>query len=239
VASAEECLAALPALTVSEVLERLVALRGRAAQNDEVKVPLATFHLRSGRDVTGWVLRRTEASPRGSGLLIQLAAREGQGVHAMYVDPQGIEAVTLLDVPTVAWLLTDGAVPPPEDPNAEPPPSRLALKRRAEEHSQTLTIARGSGLGLEVAWDGVPESTAALRSLARVVEELAEAALALVQDPEGRAAFGALQLLRVANGPRAAVAREGEVLRVMANLNAGALGRFARGDLQTELEKVL
>lgn len=239
-ASAEEWLQALPALGVPELLERLAALRERAARHPEVQVPLATFHLRSGRDVTGWLLGRSDPSGRGSGLLIRLAGRERHPpLEVLYVDAASVEAVTLLDVPGSAYLLSDGKVPPPEPPGAAPPPSRLTIKRRAEALSQTLSAALDGALRLEVLWDGVPDSGGALRSLAALLEELSEEAGALAQDPMGKEALRVIRVLQVAQAGEAAVTRAGEVVTLAADLNAGTLGRLERAGLRAALERVL
>jgi len=90
---------------VSVVLQNLFAIRQKANQGGAMKVPLTTLHLRSGRDVTGWLISIDER--KGDSLVFQ---RHGPDLrqpdfHILYVDPRDIEAITVHDALPVAESL--------------------------------------------------------------------------------------------------------------------------------------
>lgn len=96
--SPQETVLALPAKTVPALLEQLQYLRQQAAGGKKVVMPLTTFHLRSGRDLTGWLV---QYDSRADALLIQLQDRQPV-FNLSYCSPREVEAITLMDAFPVA-----------------------------------------------------------------------------------------------------------------------------------------
>ena len=128
---------------------------------------------------------------------------------------------------------------PPEDPNAPEPPTRLGLKRRCEELSQSLAAELGTAPSIEIVWEGAPTEGAPLRSLAKVIDDLVAAAKEIAADELGKQALSQVQRFRISQGDSPAVSREGGTLQLQVNLLAGPAGRFDRARLKEALEKAL
>jgi hypothetical protein len=231
----EEALRALPPHTVEELLDLLVQLRERGA--GEVAVPLTTFHLGGGRDVTGYLLSLGRRPGRGAVATVHVPGHDrGRPAYDVaYLDPARIEAVTIHDAAAVAHVLSGGRVPPPATPGVAAP-TRLQLKRRTVEVAEEIGRLVGAPLAVDIAWDGIGED---LRGPERLLEDAAAVLRALAADELARAALAQqVRVVVLADGPPGAT-RSGEALRLTATFDGGPLGRLAPPDLRAAIERLL
>jgi len=229
----------LPPRPLSRLLGDLAALRQRAAAGESVSVPLTTLHLRTGRDVVGWVVALDQAG----WLLVHGAGPDPRqpGYDAVYLPLAAVEALTVHDAPAAAPFLSEGRLAAPEQPapGLGPPPSRLELKRKLAEHTNALRAAVGSSLSVEVEWSGVAAEGEALRTLDRLIEDTVKVAMELAKDEMGRSALGRLTRLCFGEGSSPDVRLDGTAVLVVARLALGVAGRLGRSQLKEALERVL
>lgn len=216
----------LPPLTVSALLRQLVSLRRRASSGEDVKVPQVTLHLRSGRDVQGKVLDQA-AADRGGGVLVQVGVEPRD---AVYLDPHGVEAITVHEANALEALLA----PPPSPPT----PSRAVLTQRAEELGNSLSMVLGHAVEVEIAWDQVPDGEP-MRALAAVMEETANAIREIARDDMGRQSLVGVRTLRFNAGRRPSVKLEAGALVSTAALDRGPERTLTSTELRIAIESVL
>lgn len=224
----------LPARSVGTLLADLPA-RGDGGSGE---APLVTLHLRSGRDLVGRVLRFEEERPgRGFCLLLQRHdGSRGLGDDVAYIDAGSVEAVTVHGARRSAAALSAGAV---EAPTGEPPPTRLALKRRGAEVAGGLSEAVGAPVALEIAWPTVPEASEAMHGLGGLLEDVGAALGEVVREFGGEALRGKAGIVRIEGGAAPGVALRDAVLVITADLGRGRPGRLDREALRRAAMKVL
>ncbi len=174
-----KALDALKARGLDEVLDELHGLKQRQRSGLPVRIPAVTLHLRSGRDVYGFVLEVAEDRRAGRMVLLHAPGPELRNpqTDAMYLAAASIEALTLHDVE-----LQDKPV---EAPAGTPAPTGLQLKRRFAELSRTLGEPYGGEVPLELS--GAPDADG-LRALASLADRLVEVMRKLAADELGREA---------------------------------------------------
>lgn len=237
----EKGLFRLPARSVDDLLGDMLRARKRWLEGDEVAVPRASFHLRSGRDVTGSIVD-LQTDPHGRRtVLVHRSDGDHEGSwNACYFDASLVEAITLYDAPAAAHIVSEGKVagtlPPP--PDGTPPPTRLEIKRMMADRARLLSALLGNELVFDVAWDRAPESGEALRVVSGLITDTADAVREIAGDELGKQALQKLRKVWFGEGGRA-VLREGETLVVVARFAFGAEGRLAKAELKSAIEKAL
>lgn len=229
----EKTVASLPARRVDQVLLDLIAIRRRWREGDPVTVPQATLHLRSGRDLSGWVVALE------SGALLLQTGHESQR-NATYLDPAQVEAITVHDAMDVAPFLSDGrisgVVPPPAD--GTPPPSRLDVKRKLVEHQAAFSKVTGGEAAVDVAWEGI-EDGEPMRTLLSLVADTVDVLSTISRrDAEGKEAVAKVKKLWFGDGGIAAL-RQMDTIVVTSRFKLGPAGRLSKSDLLPALEKIL
>ncbi|MBN1208772.1 MAG: hypothetical protein JXB05_28180 [Myxococcaceae bacterium] len=226
----EKALKGLEARTVEELLTRLAELQSLRARGEPVRLPQVTLHLRSGRELTGFLLELREDPRSGKAVVLHALSADARRAEpdAIFVRPEVIEAITVHDLPSLAQ-------PPRELP---PPPTRLELRRKLAQRRDSLAAALGTPLALEVDWDRLPPEPEALGALDAlgsrafgVLEELTRELLGL------EALRTHVRELRLAVGSAAQVLREQESLLLVTTV--GAAGWMSKEDLRGAIEKVL
>lgn len=242
----EKALLEIPPKTVMELVEELVRIRHKSREEREVKVPLATFQLRSGHAVTGWVLALSTDSPRGRALTVHVPGAAFFGgsrsidYDVVYLDPHSIDTVTVHDAPRAAYLLTGGKVAAPEPVDAGPAPSRLQLKRKLEALKPDVEGRLGAPVVVDISWEGMPETAETNRSLDRTLDDLMSVLQALAADELGKEALAReIRKIWIGEGQTPGVSRAGDTLVVTVNTKAGATGRLPASQLRAAVEKTL
>jgi hypothetical protein len=87
----------LKAKSPSEILEKMSKSRRRVTEEGAGKGPLTTLHLRSGRDISGWVLKFEEELGQSGATLLFQTQGPSQNISddLVYIDVSNIEAVTV------------------------------------------------------------------------------------------------------------------------------------------------
>lgn len=225
----EKALEELKARTIEELLSRLAELQPMRAKGEPVRLPKVTLHLRSGRELQGFLLEERSDHRGGKTVVLHAFSSDGRRTEpdAIFVRPEVIEAVTVHDLPSLAQ--------PPK--NLPPPPTRLELKRKLAERQAAVAAALGTPLELEVDWEQVqtPEALSAIDALGTrafaVLEELTRELLGL------EALRTKVRKLRLATGTTAQVRLEQQTLQLTTTLSV--MGWQSKEDLQTAIEKVL
>ena len=213
-------LAKLPARAPRDVLGALV-------QGDK-PVPRVTIHV-------GDVALRKCKVLRVEDKVVMVADADGDGawdVH--YVVPERITHVVVHasadDVHAISFgelRARTGSVP-----------TALELRRRALILGEEIGKRTSASFSIDLALDAAFAHEQALFDLADLLSDLRDALFSATQDEEGIAALrGRVSRARLDLGPRAAIAIEGDALRVTAVLDSGALS-FPR-DLRSTLESLL
>ncbi len=208
---------------LDEILGELCALRARRETDAAVQVPRVTLHLRSGRDLSGEVLRLGDEVRTGRWLVLHDHGPDPRRVEldAVYLPLASIEAITVHGAGTLA---SEAAAP-----------TRLELKRRLAQLGARLAAA-GTAATAEVDWVATPEDDAARRALGELTAALEPALLAIGADALGRAALvDKVRRVVLAVGAGRAVTLADGALRVVVPLE----GAPDRDELRGELERVL
>lgn len=226
----------LPAKTPRALLTEMLSLRSRKKKGEKITVPLAVFHLKSGRDVVGWLLDG-DIDGREPALLIQLTADRGPSPDVVYVDPSLVEAITIRDTQTVAKEISFGRVT--AEPGA-PAPGKLAIQRRLPAISEEVSKAAGSPIAVDIAWEGIADLPETRRVLLEMLEDVGSVLREIAASEIGRESLAPkVKRVWIGDGPRAGVAFQSDTLVVTANFAQGAEGRLVRGALRIETEKLL
>jgi hypothetical protein len=233
-----ELLAKLPSKPIPELLASLA--RGYDQSDDPARprLPVVILHLRSGRDLSGRIVRLGQDPGRGQTLLLQAADSGGRAAEtaALYVPLDSVEAVTVLEADQYADLLSDGALPAP--PSNAPAPSRLDVLRAAEELNQAFVKQRGAAVKLDVdAAAGLPGED--LRSLSVLVKETFAALSEIASDPLGRESMAAVRTLKIADAAAAGARLSDGCLEISAALSRGRAGRLSKDELKSRIASLL
>jgi hypothetical protein len=175
----ERALAELPAQSVGRLLESLVRLRERRDAGEKIRVPYVTLHLRSGRDVSGFVLKLGTSPGPDVNVLMHAPGNDGRApdYDAVYAPVSAVEAVTVHDVPRLATAPAD----------AGPAPSRLEVRRRIKELEAALSAALGTQIPCTLG-DDVPEGEP-MRGVSDTLVEAGEVLRALAGEEMGAKAL--------------------------------------------------
>ncbi|XXF76228.1 hypothetical protein P2318_24660 [Myxococcaceae bacterium GXIMD 01537] len=226
----EKALKGVEARSLEELLLRLAELQPLRARGEPVRLPLVTLHLRSGRELKGFLLEVREAPRGGGSVVLHALSADGRRAEpdAAFVRPESIEAITVHELP--------GLAQPPRD--LPPPPTKLELRRKLAQRREALATALGAPVELEVDWERLspePEALGALDALGSrafgVLEELSREPLGL------EALRTQVRQVRLSVGAAAQVLREQQSLLLVTTLSA--LGWMSKGDLRGAIEKVL
>lgn len=228
----------LPARGVRTMVEEFHRVRRRAAEGEDVRVPLATFHLRTGRDLAGWVVSLAEEGHgRGEALVLEVADVAGRPSGDLaYLDPNSIEALTVHNISAAIAVLSFGAI---EAPPGTPAPSRIAVKRRLEELVKAFADSSGVALVFEVAWERIAPEGEPLRSLSFLIEDTVGALRDIVDDYGREELSRQVKRVRFEYADSATVQLLDAVLLVKAELEKGRQGRLDRHELKKAIAAVL
>jgi hypothetical protein len=162
-----EALGRLTAQSIDAVVDELLALRRRSESGEQVPTPLVTLHLRSGRDLVGYLMARSNAGAPGEAWLVHVpgAARNAGDDDVAYVPPAAVEALTVHGAGRLALAVAALA----------PPPSRLELSRRAAELGRSLSERAHHGVAVEVDWERLPAGDEVLKALALALDRTGRA----------------------------------------------------------------
>jgi hypothetical protein len=226
----EKALKGLEARTLEELLTRLAELQPLRAKGEPVRLPRVTLHLRSGRELQGYLLEQREDSRGGKALVLHALSADARRAEtdAIFVRPEAFEAVTVHDLPSLHQPARGGP----------PPPTKLELRRKLAERQATLAAALGTPLEVQVDWDRLPaepEALAALDTLGSrafgILEELTRELMAL------ESLRANVRQIHLSVGSASQVLREGQRLLLVTSLFP--TGWLSREALQQALEKVL
>jgi hypothetical protein len=220
----------LDARTLEELLSRLAEFDKLRAKGEPMRLPRVTLHLRSGREVQGFLLEQRGDTRNGKTVVLQALSGDGRRTEpdALFVRLEAIDAITVHELA--------GLSQPPR--GAPPPPTKLELRRKLAERQSSLAAALGTPLELEVEWDKLPPEPEALGALDTlgtrafgVLEELTRELLGL------EALRSQARKVRLALGPSAQVLREQQSLVLVTTV--AVTGWMSKEDLRREIEKVL
>jgi hypothetical protein len=205
------------ALTPTTLLRRLAD----AASPGEP--PEVSVHLSGGQVLDGLLVRI--GSDHGQDVVLLVDPRGGQ---LRYVLVANVAAVEVRGPERFQDVLTEGRLP---QPVTGEPVTKLALRRG---------FAPSEGFPVEVDWEALPDSSAQLANLDRLLRGLREIARDVCADEIGRQAWGRIRTLRVAHheGAKATVQRVSGGLLVHADLTA-ALPRDLTADLGRQINALL
>lgn len=198
---AERALQRWPSRNLEQLFDDLSHLGRRWKDGEAVRVPRVTVHLRSGRELVGFVLDVHGDRNGGRTVLLRSpAAAHPSGVDVTHVPWANVDALTVHDV--AAWDK------PPAD--APPPPTREELLARAAAASEALAQKVGTPIAFEL--------------------ELGDDQ-ALLEPLDWLLALARAALLDVASTPSVAGAIRGRVKRVRLAVGIQPLTAFADGGL--------
>lgn len=195
-------LARLELLTLDQLVDALVARGRRWKTLGGPEPPVVSLHLASGNEIVAAVIDGLD-HPRGSRtLLVAPSAGERRVVRRALVLPvDRLEAITLHDA---ADFVVD---------SEPPPPSRLALERRARALSEQIGQLLGVALPIAV---GPGDEPGKRRSLDQMLGALSEVLLDAARDDIGRTALcGRIRAIEIFSGDRLSVAIVGHALRII------------------------
>lgn len=227
---------ALAARALDDLVTTLADANVRELEGRE-RAPSVTLHLRSGRDVTGVVLR--ELSDRQtSWVLVQTGkrSRHEPANDVTYVPLAAIEAITVHEAPSHLPLLAPGGASA-QSVLAEPAPSKLDARRTVTQHGREASFH----LGREIAWSAPnePSEPESLRALVTFSSLVLEALKDAARDPMGKDAIGSkLREVVIADGPSCAARLDGDVLRCTATFAQGTRGQLSRHELKSRIESL-
>lgn len=172
----KRALYALEPKTIDRLLGELADLATREKRGEELRLPVVTMHLRSGRDLFGHVL----CVGRDGSVIFHSIGRDNRSLDydAVHLASASIEAITRHDVQNIGRA-----------PNlSEDAPTKLELKRKGAALENNLA-ERGAKLSINFG-DADPDEDQR-RSLADLIEELSRIFVELMSDELGKEAIGA------------------------------------------------
>jgi hypothetical protein len=215
---------------IDAVLEELAALMRRERSGERVRIPRITLHLKTGLNVTGFILQ-VGPNPQGPDKLVlahSIGADPRNPEHdAIYLRMSSIEAVTVHDVPSLAL----------EPEGLPPPPTRLDITRSAAHLQSTLGDRWGLMVETEISWDSFEDDPETLRALGELVTETGEIFNDLAGSDQSLAALKRISGIRFAFGPAASVSWDGN--RLVITTTAEAQRRMTQSALARAIEDLL
>ncbi len=222
-------LAKFPARSIETVLGQLMVLRRQANSGEQVQLPCTVFHLRSGRSMRGWLLDLDTERNEQHMLIHTSDCTHPPKYDVSYVALRDVEAITIENAGVAAVALSFGAVPVAP---GTPAPTRMALRRRAEEISASLTDIK---LALMVGLDDDTDD-ATRHTIGMVLEILGGVLMEINRDAIGSQALASVQSITLGVGASFVVQRDGEGIVLFAPAEGGAVPRQM---LYDELAQVL
>jgi hypothetical protein len=192
------------------ILLRLIALTPPLLPGSVDEPSRVTLLLKSGREVTGNLLGRSEG--RGQAYLLSGPSGSQRGRPELFVaEADSIAAVTIHDPDWFARCIED---------ERKPSPTRLELQRQAAEISKALQAATGLALELEIEFVAAdpPGANRSLGELLRCAQIIFKE---IPKDEMGRAALAKFKKIRIGQGTALTVAVQGDVLALAAPLGLG------------------
>ncbi|HEX4622083.1 MAG TPA: hypothetical protein VH208_11000 [Myxococcaceae bacterium] len=223
----ERALTELPAQSVGRLLESLVRLRERRDAGEKIRVPYVTLHLRSGRDVSGFVLKLGTSPGPDVNVLLHAPGNDGRApdYDALYAPVSAIEAITVHDVPRLSTASAD----------AGPAPSRLEVRGRIKELSDALSTALGTTIACALG-DDVPEGEP-MRAVNDTAIDASELLRGLAGEEAGLQALkDRLQSIQFSSSAQPTVELAAGRLTVTAAANA--LQRMSKQHLKAAIERL-
>jgi hypothetical protein len=226
----DKALKGLEARTLEELLTRLTELAALRAKGEPVRLPRVTLHLRSGRELQGFLLEQRDDGRSNKAVVLQALSTDGRRSEpdAIFIRPEMIEALTVHDLPSLYQ-------PPRGGP---PPPTKLELRRKLGERQASLASALGTPLEVQVDWERLPaesEALSALDTLASrafgILDELCRDVMAL------ESLRANVRQLHLSVGMASQVQREGQRLLLVTVMSP--TGWLSREALHQAIEKVL
>ncbi|HSP80620.1 MAG TPA: hypothetical protein VLQ93_18970, partial [Myxococcaceae bacterium] len=100
----EKALKELEARTLDELLTRLAELQPLRAKGEPVRLPRVTLHLRSGRELQGFLLELREDPRGGRSVVLHALSADARRAEpdAIFVRPESIEAITVHDLSSLS-----------------------------------------------------------------------------------------------------------------------------------------
>lgn len=232
-----QALRALPPRTVRALLHDLAGLRRRADDGEDLAIPLASLHLKSGRDVGGGVLA-LGGDGRDSRNAVIFHLHDPQShrlsTDVVYLDLDDIEAVTLHDVTAAVHLLARNWTAPPPSTSV---PTRLELRRRAETFAARVREESGLTLPFVAEVGGAPTGGEALYWLGEAMSEVTGTLVELLRDDMARETLGkALQGVRFVLNRTPGVLLDATTLIVRVAADRGRDGYLSGRALRTAIE---
>lgn len=159
----------IPLRDCKTVLTELANLRLRYCRGEDVKFPRVVLHLRSGKDLYGFVVKLGVFDQSTMVELALLEAGERFNEPSMaFVNVANVDAVSILQVGQLRHYLSFGETPQPDVAAA---PTKLDIKRKAVRFSAILTELIGAPITVEVDWAGITETDQCLRNLAGLMSD--------------------------------------------------------------------
>jgi hypothetical protein len=223
----ERALVDLPAQSVGRLLESLARLRERRDAGEKIRVPHVTLHLRSGRDVSGFVLKLGTSPGPDVNVLMHAPGSDPRSpdYDAVYVPAASIEAVTVHNAPRQATSPAD----------AGPAPSRLQVKRKVQELADGLSKALGSPVTCTLS-DDVSEGEP-LRGVEEMLADLSDVLYTLAAEELGaRALRERLRAVLLTSSAHPAVDASAQLLTVTAA--ASPVQRMSKEQLKAAIERM-
>jgi len=148
-----------------------------------------------------------------------------------WVDLNQVVAVTLVHAESWLQELTRGRVRGAQ----EPVPTRLQLRRRADQLAKHLLLTR-----LEIPWPQLPDDDQSSHHLHIVLQEIDECWEQISRDEMGKKALATIRevILEFSKGDGQVVVEQGQC-RICVGAGADGLVAFSPGDLKKKLESAL
>ncbi|MGL5081825.1 MAG: hypothetical protein ACRC8A_10090 [Microcoleaceae cyanobacterium] len=132
----EQILTQFPSRRLIAVLGVLQRLRTQAKAGELTQVPDATFHLRGGRDIRGRFLDLAEDYGQMMILIHAISGEPDPQPDVCYFELAELQAITLHNAVAAAEALSFGVI---EMPSGTASPTRINLRRRAEDLAQEIS----------------------------------------------------------------------------------------------------
>jgi hypothetical protein len=234
----QQALFKVPARRVCAILQELKVLHDRARLGEDVALPALTLHLKSGHCLTGWLLD-LEEDRQEEMLLFQVVTgeRNDRADDIAYLAITAIEILTVHNAADYAHHLSGGVLSQPPGKKA---PSRLELKRKAQEWSDTVSRELGKTITYSILWETLKDDDIAALCLVDTMSESTGILMELMKDSFSKILLGkAVEclLFQCEDEPRAGL-KEG-ILTIACAPGSEQEKKLSREGLKNLIEQVL
>jgi len=233
-----EMIRKMPARSVKDVIGDLHGLVTRQKRGEEGLVPLATFGLRTGQCITGWLVDANLGGHGHPALVVSTPSNNGFLSDTLsYIDPASVQTITLHDLGERAVWFAGGKIDPLETKEA---PGKLELDRSLKAISESLSAVLGIALEIGLG-DSIDRENAlarlvvmeTLQVLQGILEELSKDGFALSEIQ------AKVKAVTVCQGEeRGAVLTDGQI-KLTLNVVDGVRGRFNASEMREALNAIL